>query len=147
MSLSQQFQIIIFSFLFGILFLASYDLFNRIFYRIKGKFVRFVLELIFFSILSGLYFLVLFLINDAVLTIYLPLLIILGALFYIKFLSFPLLRLYEIMIQWVKKKLYPYNQKMKKNLKKLKDVLSKIKQKCFTKLKRKKSIEKETDMK
>ena len=36
---------------------------------------------------------------------------------------------------------------MKKNLKKLKDVLSKIKQKCFTKLKRKKSIEKETDMK
>ena len=147
MSLSQQFQIIIFSFLFGILFLASYDLFNRIFYRIKGKFVRFVLELIFFSILSGLYFLVLFLINDAVLTIYLPLLIILGALFYIKFLSFPLLRLYEIMIQWVKKKLFPYNQKMKKNLKKLKDVLSKIKQKCFTKLKRKKSIEKETDMK
>ncbi|CCZ84983.1 putative uncharacterized protein [Firmicutes bacterium CAG:631] len=147
MSLSQQFQIIIFSFLFGILFLASYDLFNRIFYRIKGKFVRFVLELIFFSILSGLYFLVLFLINDAVLTIYLPLLIILGALFYIKFLSFPLLRLYEIMIQWVKKKLFPYNQKMKKNLKKLKDVLSKIKQKCFTKLKRKKSIKKETDMK
>ena len=147
MSLSQQFQIIIFSFLFGILFLASYDLFNRIFYRIKGKFVRFVLELIFFSILSGLYFLVLFLINDAVLTIYLPLLIILGALFYIKFLSFPLLRLYEIMIKWVKKKLSPYNQKMKKNLKKLKDVLSKIKQKCFTKLKRKKSIEKETDMK
>lgn len=147
MSLSQQFQIIIFSFLFGILFLASYDLFNRIFYRIKGKFVRFVLELIFFSILSGLYFLVLFLINDAVLTIYLPLLIILGALFYIKFLSFPLLRLYEIMIQRVKKKLSPYNQKMKKNLKKLKDVLSKIKQKCFTKLKRKKSIEKETDMK
>ena len=147
MSLSQQFQIIIFSFLFGILFLASYDLFNRIFYRIKGKFVRFVLELIFFSILSGLYFLVLFLINEAVLTIYLPLLIILGALFYIKFLSFPLLRLYEIMIQWVKKKLPPYNQKMKKNLKKLKDVLSKIKQKCFTKLKRKKSIEKETDMK
>lgn len=147
MSLSQQFQIIIFSFLFGILFLASYDLFNRIFYRIKGKFVRFVLELIFFSILSGLYFLVLFLINDAVLTIYLPLLIILGALFYIKFLSFPLLRLYEIMIQWVKKKLSPYNQKTKKNLKKLKDVLSKIKQKCFTKLKRKKSIEKETDMK
>ena len=114
MSLSQQFQIIIFSFLFGILFLASYDLFNRIFYRIKGKFVRFVLELIFFSILSGLYFLVLFLINDAVLTIYLPLLIILGALFYIKFLSFPLLRLYEIMIQWVKKKLSPYNQKIKK---------------------------------
>lgn len=147
MSLSQQFQIIIFSFLFGILFLASYDLFNRIFYRIKGKFVRFVLELIFFSTLSGLYFLVLFLINDAVLTIYLPLLIILGALFYIKFLSFPLLRLYEIMIQWVKKKLSPYNQKTKKNLKKLKDVLSKIKQKCFTKLKRKKSIEKETDMK
>ena len=123
MSLSQQFQIIIFSFLFGILFLASYDLFNRIFYRIKGKFVRFVLELIFFSILSGLYFLVLFLINDAVLTIYLPLLIILGALFYIKFLSFPLLRLYEIMIQWVKKKLSPYKQKKKKNLKKIKKII------------------------
>lgn len=147
MNLSQQFQIIIFSFLFGILFLASYDLFNRIFYKIKGKFVRFVLELIFFSILSSLYFLVLFLINDAVLTIYLPLLIILGALFYIKFLSFPLLRLYEIMIQWFKKKLTPYNQKMKKNLKKLKDAISQTKQKWFTKLKRKKSIEKETDMK
>ena len=134
MSLSQQFQIIIFSFLFGILFLASYDLFNRIFYRIKGKFVRFVLELIFFSILSGLYFLVLFLINDAVLTIYLPLLIILGALFYIKFLSFPLLRLYEIMIQWVKKKLSQYNKKMKKNLKIIKK--KKKNEKKFKKIKR-----------
>lgn len=130
MSLSQQFQIIIFSFLFGILFLASYDLFNRIFYRIKGKFVRFVLELIFFSILSGLYFLVLFLINDAVLTIYLPLLIILGALFYIKFLSFPLLRLYEIMIQWVKKN-YLHIIKNEKKFKKIKRCFIKNKAKMF----------------
>ncbi len=146
MNLGQQFQIIIFSFLFGILFLASYDLFNRIFYRIKGKFVRFVLELILFSLLSSLYFIILFLINDAVLTIYLPLLIILGALFYIKFLSFPLLRFYEMIIQWVKKKISPYQQKWKNNWKKWKEKFLKLKQQLIKKLKSKKSFSRKKEM-
>lgn len=141
MNLGQQFQIIIFSFLFGIIFLASYDLFNRIFYKIKGKFVRFVLELIFFSLLSSFYFFILFAINDAVLTIYLPLLIILGALFYIKFLSFPLLIIYESIIKKIKNKIRPCFLSIKKYLIRIKINIKN----CILKFKRKKHLSKTED--
>ncbi len=140
MSLSQQFQIIIFSFLFGIFFLAVYDLFNRLFYKIKGKFVRFVFELILFSLLSTIYFFILFVINDAVLTIYLPLSLIIGGLFYFKFLSFPLLKLYESIIKSIKNKFRPYylsilkkfaimKEKRKERRRKLHEKIAKFKSK------------------
>lgn len=95
MSLSQQFQIIIFSFLFGIFFLASYQLFNTILYKLRGSLLRFVLEMIFFGILVVIYFFIIFFINDARLSIYLPIFIFFGALFYHKFFSYHLLVLYE----------------------------------------------------
>ena len=89
MSLELQFQVIIFSFLFGVIFLAIYQLFNIIFYRLKGTLIRFVFEIILFGFCVTVYFIILFIINNAILNIYLPLFIILGAIFYQKYLSFP----------------------------------------------------------
>ncbi len=105
MNLGQQFQVILFSLLFGMIFLACYDIFNRTFYKIRGKLVRFVLELIFFSVLSTIYFFILFLINDAILSIYMPLFLILGGFIYMKFLSFPLLCIYEKIVGKIEHKL------------------------------------------
>ena len=87
------------------IFLACYDIFNRTFYKIRGKLVRFVLELIFFSVLSTIYFFILFLINDAILSIYMPLFLILGGFIYMKFLSFPLLCIYEKIVGKIEHKL------------------------------------------
>ena len=143
MSLSQQFQIIIFSFLFGIFFLAVYDLFNRLFYKIKGKFVRVVFELILFSLLSTIYFFILFIINDAVLTIYLPLSLIIGGLFYFKFLSFPLLTLYESIIKKIKNRIRPYYLSISKKFAIMKEKRKERRQKFhekIAKLKSKKTI-------
>lgn len=145
MSLSQQFQIIIFSFLFGIFFLAVYDLFNRLFYKIKGKLVRFVFELILFSLLATIYFFILFMINDAVLTIYLPLSLILGGLFYFKFLSFPLLKLYESIIKKIKNKFRPYYLSISKKFAIMKEKSKERRRKLYEKIakfKSKKTIKK-----
>ena len=131
MNLGQQFQVILFSLLFGMIFLACYDIFNRTFYKIRGKLVRFVLELIFFSVLSTIYFFILFLINDAILSIYMPLFLILGGFIYMKFLSFPLLCIYEKIVGKIEHKLSKihlfFMKRMQNEFKKKQPIKSKIK--------------------
>lgn len=105
MSLGKQFQIILISYLFGMIFLACYDIFNRTFYKLKGKLVRFVFELIFFSVLVTIYYFVIFLINDGILSIYMPLFLIIGGLVYLKFVSSPLQCLYEKIVGRIEQKL------------------------------------------
>ena len=124
MSLELQFQVIIFSFLFGVIFLAIYQLFNIIFYRLKGTLIRFVFEIILFGFCVTVYFIILFIINNAILNIYLPLFILLGAIFYQKYLSFPFLLVYgkirknyDYKIEKTKKSIYNKINKLKNFLK------------------------------
>ena len=83
MELSKQFQVILASFLFGILFMIIYDFINRVTYSKKGKIIRFIIELITFLSLSFLYFLIMLKISNNQLNIFLPLFIILGIITYI----------------------------------------------------------------
>ena len=87
MELSKQFQVILASFLFGILFMIIYDFINRVTYSKKGKIIRFIIELITFLSLSFLYFLIMLKISNNQLNIFLPLFIILGIITYILFLQ------------------------------------------------------------
>lgn len=87
MELSKQFQVILASFLFGILFMIIYDFINRATYRKKGKIIRFIIELITFLSLSFLYFLIMLKISNNQLNIFLPLFIIIGIITYILLLQ------------------------------------------------------------
>ena len=87
MELSKQFQVILASFLFGILFMIIYDFINRVTYSKKGKIIRFIIELITFLSLSFLYFLIMLKISNNQLNVFLPLFIILGIITYILLLQ------------------------------------------------------------
>ena len=87
MELSKQFQVILASFLFGILFMIIYDFINRATYSKKGKIFRFIIELITFLSLSFLFFLIMLKISNNQLNIFLPLFIILGIITYILLLQ------------------------------------------------------------
>lgn len=87
MELSKQFQEILASFLFGVLFMIIYDFINRATYSKKGKISRFIIELITFLSLSFLYFLIMLKISNNQLNIFLPLFIILGIITYILLLQ------------------------------------------------------------
>lgn len=136
MSLIDQFEIIIFSFVYGIIFISIYDLFNRLFYKIKGKLIRFVLELTLFSILSIVYFFTLFLLNDASLSIYLPISLILGMLFYYKFVCFYMLSLYENIIKSINNKLDPVKVYFRKKFVIIKLKISRIRGNICEKIKK-----------
>lgn len=102
MELSKQFQVILASFLFGILFMIIYDFINRVTYSKKGKIIRFIIELITFLSLSFLYFLIMLKISNNQLNIFLPLFIILGIITYILLLQSFFQHINEIIFNKIK---------------------------------------------
>ncbi len=83
MNILIQFQIILASFFFGILFMILYDFVNRLLYFKKGKLIRLLLEIIFFLSMTLFFFFMMLKIANAKLNIFIPLFIVLGILFYI----------------------------------------------------------------
>ena len=102
MELSKQFQVILASFLFGILFMIVYDFINRAIYHKKGKIIRFIIELITFISLSFLYFQIMLEISNNQLNIFLPLFIILGIITYILLLQSFFQHINEIIFNKIK---------------------------------------------
>lgn len=102
MELSKQFQVILASFLFGILFMIFYDFINRATYHKKGKIIRFIIELITFISLSFLYLLIMLEISNNQLNIFLPLFIILGIITYILLLQSFFQHINEIIFNKIK---------------------------------------------
>lgn len=146
MSLQEQFQIIIFSFLYSIIFIATYNLLNRLTYKIKGHILRLFLELSFFTLHSLLFFYVLLKLNNAILSIYIPLAFIAGILFYLKFLSFHTLLFYEHLIKYLKKKMLPVKKHFQTRYNKVKEKIKKIRGRINEKIRkrrRKKQNQKE----
>lgn len=88
MKLLNQFEIIAFSYFFGILTMFFYSLVNRIFYKDKGTLFRLLIEIIFFSALSFIYFVGSFFISHAIFNIFPFLFIILGIITYQELLAY-----------------------------------------------------------
>lgn len=95
MTLSQQFQILLFSFLYGFFIMMLFDLFNRILFRQKGKLIRLVLEIIFFTLSSFVYFILHLFISNAIFNIFLPIFLLIGIFTYIYTLQPYFLVLYD----------------------------------------------------
>lgn len=93
MTLLVQIQVAIFSFFFGAIFLLFFGFINRLFFKIT--FVKNILIIAYFLLMSIIYFYLLVLLNDGILRIYYPLFIILGAFMYQKFYAPYFLRFYE----------------------------------------------------
>jgi hypothetical protein len=102
MELSKQFQVILASFLFGILFMIVYDFINRATYNKKGKIIRLIIEFITFVSLSFLYFQIMLKISNNQLNIFLPLFIILGIITYILLLQSFFQHINEIIFNKIK---------------------------------------------
>ncbi len=81
--LEVQFQIVISSVLFGMIFTNLYTFIESMFR--KSKVFRGVLELCFFIIASVLYYLLIFILNKGILNVYMPFSLILGYLIHMKF--------------------------------------------------------------
>lgn len=81
--LEVQFQIVISSIIFGMLFTNLYTFIDIMFK--KSKVFRSFLELCFFVIVSILYYMLIFKINRGVLSVYMPICLILGYFLHIKF--------------------------------------------------------------
>ena len=81
--LEVQFQIVISSIIFGMLFTNLYTFIDIMFK--KSKVFRSFLELCFFVIVSILYYMLIFKINKGVLSVYMPICLILGYFLHIKF--------------------------------------------------------------
>lgn len=106
MTLPQQFQILLFSFLYGFLMMMIFDLFNRMLFRQKGKLIRLVLEIFFFSVASLLYFIIHLFISNAIFNIFLPVFLILGIFAYIYTLQPYCLVLYDRIVTKFSKKIH-----------------------------------------
>lgn len=78
-----QFEVILTSFFFGIILMILYDFLNCFLYNKKGKLIRFLIELIFFSMMSLLFFIVLLKISNANFNIFIPIFVFLGVLTYL----------------------------------------------------------------
>ena len=105
MSILVQFEVILASFFFGMIFMILFDLFNRLFYRKKGKLVRLVAEVLFFCIMALLFFYIMLKIANARLNIFIPLFIIIGALIYIFYLQNYFLTAYQFVFNKIHNKI------------------------------------------
>jgi hypothetical protein len=82
MTLNDQIQSFVYSILIGMVFTFIWSFFNRVFYKLKGTFRRLVFEAVLFSMFGVVYYYLLFLINNGVLNIYLPLGLLVGVVIY-----------------------------------------------------------------
>ena len=102
--LEVQFQIVISSIIFGMVFTNLYT-FIEIMFK-KSKVFRSVLELCFFIAVSVLYYLMIFKINKGVLSVYMPICLILGYYLHMKFYDKHFSCLYDYMFNKVSSIIY-----------------------------------------
>lgn len=79
MNLEEQFKVIFYSFIYGMFFLATLRMFLML--KIKKIFQRFITELIFLLCHATLFYFLLYKINNGIISIYIPILFILGMAF------------------------------------------------------------------
>lgn len=105
MNLLVQFEVILSSYLFGIIFMIFYDFLNRLLYNKKGKLIRFLIELIFFVLMSILFFIIMLKISNANLNIFIPLFLFLGILTYIFTIQYYFTFAYQKLFEYISLKI------------------------------------------
>jgi hypothetical protein len=105
MTLNDQIQSFVYSILIGMVFTFIWSFFNRVFYKLKGTFRRLVFEAVLFSMFGVVYYYLLFLINNGVLNIYLPLGLLVGVVIYQLYYAPKLLLSFERLICYIKSKI------------------------------------------
>ncbi len=93
MPLLLQIQIAVISFFFGAFFLLLFGLINRLFYH--ASIIKNIFVILYFMLMSSVYFMLLVHFTDGVLRIYYPLFILLGGFTYQKIYAQYFLRLYD----------------------------------------------------
>lgn len=93
MSLLLQIQVAVISFFFGAFFLLLFGFINRLFYRIT--IIKNFCIILYFMIMSSIYFVLLVHFTDGVLRIYYPLFMLLGGFIYQKIYAKYFLKLYD----------------------------------------------------
>jgi hypothetical protein len=117
----------------GMVFTFIWSFFNRIFYRYKGKLIRLFFEVILFCVFGIIYYYLLFLINNGVLSIYLPLGILIGVVIYELYYAPKFLYSFELLIKWIKVKIL---KPIKLAFKRLFAIIKKTLQSLFRKIKK-----------
>lgn len=122
-SLERQFQSIVLSIAFGMFFMFSYSLFDRLFKNTK-VYLRLPFELTLFLSLTYLFFILNVYVNEGIIHIYIPLFIFMGIIIYHKFYSKYILRSFENVLNFIDKKIL---DKIKLELKKIYDIIKRKK--------------------
>ena len=88
MEIINQFEVMISSFFFGIFFMITFDFFNRMFYKKKGKLIRLIFETLLFLLLTLLFFIIVLNTYNGNFNIFIPMFIMLGIIIYMYFLQY-----------------------------------------------------------
>ena len=117
MNLHVQFQTLVVSFMFGLFYGLGYGFFNRVF--LKAKHLRYILDALFNITWISIYFYTMLYINNGIFILYHYVMLVLGVVFYLRFLATGYLRLVE-KVTWL---FLPFDFINKK----IRDILSHIK--------------------
>ena len=107
MNVLEQFQAIIYSFIFGIIGSMIYATINRLFYRYKTKLLRLLLQVILGIGFALLYYTLLVQINNGLVRAYFLAMIVLGYIIYEQYYACGFLRILEYGMIIIKRLIYP----------------------------------------
>lgn len=113
MEILKQFEVILLSFFYSILFMILFDFFNRLFYCKKGKLIRLPFEILFFLILTLVFFILLLKVYDAKFNIFIILFIVLGVITYVLLLQIHFQLYNDYLFKKINNKLTHFKFKLK----------------------------------
>lgn len=113
MNLNVQFQVILVSYFYGFFFMIQFDIFNRLFYYKKGKFIRLLFEIIFYVFNALIYFILMLKTNNAIFNIFSLLFISFGIISYLILLQKYILKYLNYLFNKVAKKVLIIRLKLK----------------------------------
>ena len=113
MEILKQFEVLLLSYFYSILFMIIFDFFNRLFFFKKGKIIRLPFELLFFLIMTLIFFILLLKIYDGKFNIFIILFIVLGVITYMMCLQIHFLRYYDYLFKKINNKITHFKFKIK----------------------------------
>ena len=113
MEILKQFEVLLLSYFYSILFMIIFDFFNRLFFFKKGKIIRLPFELLFFLMMTLIFFILLLKIYDGKFNIFIILFMVLGVITYMMCLQIHFLRYYDYLFKKINNKITHFKFKIK----------------------------------
>ena len=113
MEILKQFEVLLLSYFYSILFMIIFDFFNRLFFFKKGKLIRLPFELLFFLMMTLIFFILLLKIYDGKFNIFIILFMVLGVITYMMCLQIHFLRYYDYLFKRLNNKIIYFKFKIK----------------------------------